>query len=183
MSRGRAKVMLSPHMLLFCPEPLEIKPPLPTWLTLGGRSAPGRAPCTWHLRGTPTLLHGLSLRLCCPPQSEHGECAPLRSRGPVVTAPIDPPVMGACHECPAVHSWAGGHAAPLLRAPARTAQASEWETPLKGPLLVSTASLSKYTTNVNSPTSYVYLHIYVHTCIKRKRCANLKIKFHQDECF
>lgn len=29
-----------------------------------------------------------------------------------------PTVMGACHECPAAHSWAGGHvASPLLGAP------------------------------------------------------------------
>lgn len=135
-------------------------------------------------------LHGLtlSLRLCCPPQSEHGERASRSTPQVLGTCRHSahrPPWMGACHECPrGLQSWTGGHVAPpCSEPPTCTAQVSEWETPLKGPLLVFTASLSKYTRNVNPPTSYVYLHIYVHTYIKRKCCTNLKIKFNQDECF
>lgn len=110
----------------------------------------------------------LSLRLGCPPQSSMGSeqvIPSLGSCGPVVTAPIDPPLMGACHEGPA--PCAPGQQGMLLPSCSepltRAAQVSELETPLKGPLTVSTALLSKYATNVHSSTSYVYLHVHIHT--------------------
>lgn len=103
----------------------------------------------------------------------------LRSGASVITVPTDPqwaPVVNVPRHC--AQDRTGGHVALTCseRLPTHTAQVSEWETPMKGPLLVPTASLHKNTTNINSPTSYVYLHIYAHTYIKRMCCANPKIK-------
>lgn len=128
-----------------------------------------RGHLTWNL---PTLLP--LLQASVPVCGQGGP--PLRSRRPVITAPTAPPSVGTrCEYPPAT--------VPCTRPPVcsephntHTAPVSGWETPRQGPLLVPQLRFVKTSTNVNSPPSYVHLHVYVHTYIKRTRCAGPEIQ-------